>query len=104
MSPIPKKDRLLWLAAVALCVAGLLGSLWGYEIWYQYYQYLPRSPNLATGNIYSLNIHGVVVYQTVKQQSRRENWDFWSTAIFCWGMALAGIYKWRSRKRAAQSR
>jgi hypothetical protein len=104
MSSVPKEGRLLWLAAVALCIAGLIGWLWACEIWDQYYDYLPRLPNPVTGNIYPLNIHARVVYQTLKQQSRRENWDFWSSAVFSCGMALGGIYEWRSRKRTARTK
>lgn len=102
MSFIPKEDRLLWLTAAALCLVGFLGWLWAYEIWDQYYQYLPHSPNPATGNIYALNIHGVVVYQTLREQSRRQNWEFWSYAICCCGAALGAVCQWRSRKRAAK--
>ena len=98
MLSIPKKDRLLWLAAVALCVLGLIGWLWACDIWDEYYDYLPRSLHPATGNVYPLNIHGRMVYETIKERSRRENWDFWSTAVFCCGMALGAICQWRSRK------
>ena len=99
MPSVPKKERVLWLAAAALCGLGLLSWLWACQIWDQYYDYLPRSPNPVTGNIYPLNIHARVVYQTLKQQSRRESWDFWSTAIFCCGMALGAVHKWMTAKR-----
>jgi hypothetical protein len=100
---VPTKDRLLWLAAVAVCSVGLLGWFWGYyEIWIQYSQHLPRSPNPASGNLYALNIHGIVVYQTLKQRSYRENWEFWSYAVCCCGAALGAVYQWRLRKRVAQ--
>ncbi len=54
MPSIPKECKLLWLAAVALCLLGLLGWMWTYEIWQQYAQYLPRSPRPASGSIYPL--------------------------------------------------
>ena len=95
MTSIPKKDRLLWLAAATLSIVGLLGWIWTYGIWDQYFQYLPRSPNPATGSIYPLNIHGVVVYETLKERVRLENWIHWSFGVFCLGMALGAIHKWR---------
>jgi hypothetical protein len=61
----------------------------------QYFRYLPRSPNPEAGSIYPLNIHGVVVYQTLKEQSRLDNWIRWSFGVFCCGMALGGIHKWK---------
>ena len=98
----PKKDRLLWLAAAALAIVGLLGWIWTYELWDQYFQYLPRSPNPATGSIYPLNIHGVVVYQTLSERSHLDKWNHWSFGIFLCGMVLGGIHQWRwgqSRKK-----
>ena len=103
MPSTPKEWRFVWLTAVALCVLGLLGWLWICEIWEQYAQYLPRSPRPVTGNIYPLGIHGSVVYLTSQEQRRLDKWDFWSTAIFCSGMALGGVYQWRSRRRVAKS-
>jgi len=94
-----KKARCLWLAAATLCIVGLLAWLWASQIWDQYYDYLPRSPNTTTGNIYYLNIHGRVVYETLKERSRRENWDFWAMAVFCSGMALGGIHTWIMGRR-----
>ena len=96
MTSIPKKDRLLWLAAAALCLAGLLGWIWTFGIWDHYFQFLPRSPNPAAGRIYPLSIHGIVVYQSLKERSRLDSWDHWSFGIFCCGMVLGGIHQWRS--------
>jgi hypothetical protein len=103
MALVSKPERLLWFIGAALCVAGFLGWIWAYVIWDQYLHYLPRSPNPTTGSIYALNIHGIVVYQTLKQQSRRESWEFWSYGTCCCGAALAAIYQWRARRRAAKT-
>ena len=102
MSWIPRCDRLLWVAAVVLACVGLLGWFSGYEIWMQYSQHLPRFPNAAAGSIYPLNVHGIVVYQTSKQRSFLQNWDFWFSVVCVCAAALGGIYEWRSRKRKAR--
>jgi len=104
MFSIPRRDRLLWIAVGTLCFVGLLAWLWACQIWDHYYDYLPRSPDASTGNVYSLSIHGRVVYETLNERTRRENWDFWSLAVFCVGMALGGVCKWRSGKAAATSK
>lgn len=99
MPSIPKKDRLLRIAAIALGLMAFLSGIWAYQLWDNYYDYLPRSANPGTGNIYSLNIYGRVVYQTLKEQARLEKRESWSTGVFCAVAALAGISQWRARKR-----
>jgi hypothetical protein len=94
----PKIERILWYAAGAMSLAGALGWLRAMAFWGQYGS-LPHSPNPATGSIYPLNIHGYVVYQTMKEQLRREHWEFWSMAVFCCGMALGAIHKWLTERR-----
>jgi hypothetical protein len=81
-----------------ICSAGMLGWLRAIEISYQYWS-LPHSPNPATGNIYPLNIHGYVVYQTLKEQLRRERWEFWSLEVLGFGMALGWFQKWLTQRR-----
>jgi hypothetical protein len=99
MAWIRLKEKILWYVAIALCLAGLLADLRASNIWDQYYDQLPRSSVVATGSIYPLNIHGVVVFQTLNQQARLRWWDFWSTAVFCLGMALGAAHKWISARR-----
>ena len=88
----PKMGRILLYTARALAWLGLCGWVWAMWIWYEYWN-LPTSPNPATGNIYPLNIHGYVVYQTLQEQVRRQRWEFWSLAAVCCGMALGAVYK-----------
>ena len=94
----PMVGKTLWCAAVAICLAGMLGWLRAIEIWYEYWS-LPHSPNPATGNIYPLNIHGYVVYQTLQEQLRRERWEFWSLEVAGFGAALGAFHKWISERR-----
>jgi len=76
----------------------MLGWFWAIVIWFEYWD-LPHSPNPATGNIYPLNIHGYVVYQTLKEQLRLERWQFWSMAVLCCGIALGAVHKWITERR-----
>ena len=94
----PKLERILWYAAVVISSAGMLGWLRAVEIWYQYWS-LPHSPNPATGNIYPLSIHGYVVYQTLKEQLRRERWEFGSLEVLGLGIALGTFHKWLTGRR-----
>ncbi len=99
MASNPKGERLLKIAYNALAIAGLLGVLWGMGIWSDYAENLPRSPNPATGNIYPLSIHGLVVYQTLRERRLLDNWDHWSWGIAIFGFVLAMIHEWRWGER-----
>jgi hypothetical protein len=94
--------RVLEYTAKAVCVLGVTGWVWAGAI-YQSYLDLPRSPNLATGNIYPLNIHGTVVYQTLQEQLHRQRWEFWSWQVVVCGAALFAIYKLISGKQGKRT-
>lgn len=95
-----KAKRILKYASMALCGLGLAGWVWAMSI-YQSYLDLPSSPNNTTGNIYPLNIHGSVAYQTLQQKLYRQRWEFWSLAVFLCGGALYAIHKWVSKKQCS---
>lgn len=97
----PKIAKILWYAAVVICSAGMLGWLRAIYFSYQYWG-LPHSPNPATGNIYPLNIHGYVVYQTLKEKLLRERWEFWSLEVAGLGAALGVFHKWITERRKAR--
>jgi hypothetical protein len=90
----PKSEKLLRVAYNALLVSGILGLLWGMAIYNVYLDKLPRSPNPTTGNIYSLNIHGVAVYQTLRERSHLDNVEHGSWAIIIFGGVLGLIWQW----------
>jgi len=92
------KLKLLKTASIALFVAGGGRVLWSIGIQYQYADSLPRSPHPATGSLYPLNMHGVVVYQTLKERSRLDDWSYWSWGIIILSFVLGLIHEWRSRK------
>jgi hypothetical protein len=94
-----KWGRLLKVTHVACFVGGVIGLLWSMAIYQTYFNNLPRSPNPQTGNLYPLNIHGAVVYQTLQQSCRLDNWQHWSWGFVILGAVLGWLYQWRSGDR-----
>jgi hypothetical protein len=66
---------------VALFLVALAEGIWTSNVWYQYQATLPRHPDQATGNIYPLNVHGIVVYQTRDQRDRLDRLDYSSFGL-----------------------
>ncbi len=93
-----KIARVLWYAGFTIGSAGLVGWLRAISIWYQYWG-LPHSPVPETGNIYPLNIHGYVVYQTLQQLVYRQRWEFWSMAVLVCGATLGALSKLISERQ-----
>ena len=60
----------------------LLVGLYGFNLWFVYQRTLPRTPILQKGNIYPLNVHGIVVYQTQAERDRLRRWDWWPFGMF----------------------
>ena len=59
-----------------------------------YIDKLPHSPNQVTGNIYSLNAHGIVVYQNLTQRHHLDNVEYGSWGIIILGGILGMIDQW----------
>jgi hypothetical protein len=91
-----KWRKLLKMTHVSFFVMGFVGLLWVMALYQAYFNNLPRSPNPITGNVYPLNIHGIVVYQTMQERSRLGNWEHWSWGLAILGFVLGLIYQWRS--------
>jgi len=69
--------RMWWKRiAVALGIIALVQGIWTSSVWYQYQATLPRHAVQETGNIYPLNVHGIVVYQTREQRDRLDKLDY----------------------------
>src|SRR5208283_3260383 len=85
-----KKDSMIWTwlkrVGVALFLVALAEGIWTSNVWYQYQACLPRRPDHATGSIYPLNVHGIVVYQTRDQRNRLDRLDYSTFGI---GVAAA---------------
>ena len=86
---------------IALMTSGTLGMLWAFLVWNL--GNLPQSPDPATGRIYRLSQHGMVVYQT-----KAEHIVYWSVVAGSIVSAVLGgllmvIRDWVSDKHVAKS-
>jgi hypothetical protein len=77
---------------VAVFLLGLAQMMWTSHVWYRYQDTLPRHADPATGNIYPLNVHGIVVYQTRDQRDRLDRFDHASFGIMFVAFALGFLY------------
>ena len=63
--------RRVWrTVGVGLMVPALAVWLYTGVIWNRYFDTLPRRPDVASGRVYPLNIHGIVVFQTHAEKLR----------------------------------
>jgi hypothetical protein len=89
---------------VTLSILGLAGILWTAAIWNQYLHTLPRYPDTRIGSVYPLNIHGIVVYQTVEQQQWRDSVQWSSIAVFATSALLSVIYRLNKKDNEKRKR
>lgn len=80
-------------AGVFLGAIGLLGLLAAAILWSQQFRDLPRAPDLANGRIHPRNIHGVVVYQTAREQDALDLIQNTALASFGLSAILSAYYK-----------
>jgi len=88
----PERGMWIWWkrAVIIVGVIGLVGFSWSSSLWYQYQRTLPRHPDPAAGNVYPLNIHGIVVYQTRDERNWLNEVEYSSIAVFAVA-ALMGL-------------
>jgi len=95
-----KKWNIWQQLAVLLIIPGLGAFLYSRVIWDRYLHDLPRSPNESERRLYPLNIHGVVVFQTVEEQRHLWLFDRGGITVFFLGLLLGGIGE-RIQKRGS---
>jgi hypothetical protein len=78
---------------VALFLVALSGCIWSADLYYQYQGTLPRHSNPATGNVYPLNVHGIVVYQTRDERNWLNEVLYSSIAVAAASGLMALIYR-----------
>ena len=66
---------------------------WSLSIWYQYQRILPRHPDPVAGRIYPLNVHGIVVYQTLGERDWLDEIQYSSIAVFVASALMAAIHE-----------
>jgi len=78
--------------AVAIFLLALSDLIWTSHVWYQYQATLPRHPGRVMGNIYPLNVHGIVVYQTRDQRDRLDRLDYSSFVLMIVAFVVGLVY------------
>ena len=81
-----------WIATTG-CIIGLVGILWTSSLWYEYQRVLPRQPDSVTGNVYPLNVHGIVVYQTHDERNRLDEIQYSSIAVFAASALIGALHR-----------
>src|SRR5579863_10008240 len=80
-------------AAIAIALVGLAGWIWSAQLEFHYQETLPRSPNPATGSIYPLNVHGIVVYQTRDERDWLNELQYSSFVVFLVGGLIGFLFE-----------
>ena len=81
--------------AITISMIGLAGILWTSSIWYDYQKTLPRRPDPVAGRLYPLNVHGIVVSQTLNERNWLDEIQYSSIAVFAVGGLMGLIYEKR---------
>jgi hypothetical protein len=99
--PNTKKLWLWWKRiGIFLFLVGFGGGLWAGALFYQYQGTLPRRPAPASGRVYPLNVHGIVVYQTRAERNRLDEILYSSIAILAASGLMAAIHQKKFGRRA----
>ena len=88
-----------------MAIVGLVGWFWALNTEYEYQRTLPRHENLAAGRVYPLNVHGIVVWQTRAEDSRRKQREYSFggvvlIAILVWQISNNEKFPWVNVRRA----
>ena len=95
------KGRNVWRAlAILLIVLGLAAFLYSRVIWDRYLRELPKKPNAEEHRVYPLNIHGIIVFQTLEEEHHLWLFDRGGITVFFLGLLLGGVSD-RFQKRAS---
>jgi hypothetical protein len=74
--------------AFIVAVAGICLYLYTGVIDFKYYDQLPREPDVQHGNIYRLNMHGTILYETQEDVKRVQFFEFGGVGLALTGMVL----------------
>lgn len=88
----------LKIFALAFLLVGLAGLIASAAISTHYLDVMPRGPAPGELRVVPRSIHGLTVYQTVKENRLLNTWEFTSVGIFLIGLTLSAVYleKWGS--------
>jgi hypothetical protein len=89
---------ILKIFALAFLLLGLAGLIASATISTHYLDVRPTAPAPGEGRTVPRNIHGVIVYQTAKEDRMLSTCEWSAVGIFLVGLTLSAIYleKWGS--------
>ncbi len=90
-----KIEKVFSAVITTCCVVGLAGLIWTSSIWFSYQRNLPKRADPVNGNTYPLNVHGIVVYQTLEQRNELDEIQYSSIVVFVVAALMAVIHKKR---------
>jgi len=93
----PNIERVWKRVGIVLFLAGLGGWICSAALTFRYQATLPRQPDPIAGNVYPLNVHGIVVYQTRHQRNMLDEIEDSSVAVIAVSVLMAAVHqkKWR---------
>jgi len=88
--------------ALLFLLPGLGGLVFSAMVSTDYLENLPKSPAPNEQRMTPRNVHGIVIYQTVKEDARLSIMEYSSVSIFLVGLVLGIVYleKWSSSRQS----
>jgi len=88
--------------ALLFLLPGLAGLVISAVISTDYLENLPKSPDPIQERMTPRNVHGIVIYQTVKEDQRLSAMEYTSVSVFLVGLLLGIVYleKWSSVRQS----
>jgi hypothetical protein len=93
---------LLKFLALLFLLPGLGGLIFSAMVSTDYLQQMPKSPAPSEQRMTPRNVHGVVIYQTVREDQRLSIMEYTSVSVFLIGLVLGIVYleKWSSARQS----
>jgi hypothetical protein len=88
--------------ALLFLLPGLAGLVTSAVVSTNYLETMPKSPEPTQERMTPRNVHGVVIYQTVKEDQRLSAMEYTSVSVFLVGLLLGIVYleKWSSARQS----
>jgi hypothetical protein len=92
---------LLKFFALLFLMPGLGGLVFSAMVSTDYLENMPKSPAPSAQRTTPRDIHGIVVYQTAKEDQRLSAMEYSSVSVFLVGLVLGIVYleKWSSSRQ-----
>jgi hypothetical protein len=93
---------LLKFLALLFLLPGLGGLVFSAMVSTDYLENLPKAPMPGEQRLTPRNVHGVMIYQTTKEDQRLSAMEYTSVSVFLVGLLLGIVYleKWSSSRQA----